>query len=168
LNKCWNCTGVRVRIGHKNHPKAAPGGLHRRAKPRESPADHAKINPVAKGFKDAHKVLLTRRLYFIPASITGWSCRESSGNQTGVSKGFLKFDNLIRKKRIAFFMSNEDTQFLLRKPPNQFVNEEPRSKLEASLLAGIFVGEEIADLWSDYTLPRASGFFGPYPNAKIV
>jgi hypothetical protein len=39
-------------------------------------------------------------------------------------------------------------------------NEEPRSKLEASLLAGIFVGEEIY-----YTLPRepVSGFLGIKP-----
>jgi len=33
------------------------------------------------------------------------------------------------------------------------VNEEPRGKPR-----GIFVGEEIY-----YTLPRASGFLGPYP-----
>jgi hypothetical protein len=37
------------------------------------------------------------------------------------------------------------------------------------MLAGIFIGEEIADLRSDYNLSREpmSGFLAPYPDPKI-
>jgi hypothetical protein len=46
----------------------------------------------------------------------------------------------------------------------------PRSRLEASLFAGIVVGEEIADIRSDYTLPLRTGerVLGPYPDLKML